>query len=79
MEEPANQFLGYLLHFCIQFAQFCYCYSLLQLVDDALDFSSTSEVMGKQTNADLSLGLATAPVLFAAQKVLRHYPLLLLL
>lgn len=36
-----------------------------QLVDDMLDFVSTSEAMGKPTSADLSLGLATAPVLFA--------------
>ena len=42
---------------------------LLQLIDDALDFISTSEALGKPAGADLSLGLATAPVLFAAQKV----------
>merc|ERR1719383_156883 len=36
-----------------------------QLVDDMLDFVSTSEAMGKPTSADLNLGLATAPVLFA--------------
>lgn len=40
-----------------------------QLVDDALDFISTSEILGKPAGADLSLGLATAPILFAAQKV----------
>jgi len=39
-----------------------------QLVDDALDFVSTSDVLGKPTGADLSLGLATAPILFAAEK-----------
>lgn len=39
-----------------------------QLVDDALDFISTSEILGKPAGADLSLGLATAPILFAAQK-----------
>lgn len=39
-----------------------------QLVDDALDFVSTSETMGKLTGVDLNLGLATAPVLFAAEK-----------
>jgi len=39
-----------------------------QLVDDALDFISTSEILGKPAGADLSLGLATAPILFAAEK-----------
>lgn len=39
-----------------------------QLIDDLLDFVSTSEVMGKPTAADLKLGLATAPVLFACEK-----------
>lgn len=40
-----------------------------QLVDDLLDFISSSEAMGKPTAADLKLGLATAPVLFACEKV----------
>lgn len=39
-----------------------------QLVDDLLDFVSSSETMGKPTAADLKLGLATAPVLFACEK-----------
>ncbi|CAH1774289.1 unnamed protein product [Owenia fusiformis] len=39
-----------------------------QLVDDLLDFTSCENVMGKPTAADLKLGLATAPVLFAAQQ-----------
>jgi len=39
-----------------------------QLVDDMLDFISTSEAMGKATGADLKLGLATAPVLYASLK-----------
>uniref|UniRef100_A0A0M3HT15 Decaprenyl-diphosphate synthase subunit 1 n=1 Tax=Ascaris lumbricoides TaxID=6252 RepID=A0A0M3HT15_ASCLU len=39
-----------------------------QLVDDLLDFVSTSAAMGKPTANDLKLGLATAPVLFAAQE-----------
>eukprot|EP00112_Aurelia_sp_Birch-Aquarium-sp1_P006605 Seg1725.4 transcript_id=Seg1725.4/GoldUCD/mRNA.D3Y31 product="Decaprenyl-diphosphate synthase subunit 1" protein_id=Seg1725.4/GoldUCD/D3Y31 len=38
-----------------------------QLVDDTLDFTSTPTELGKQVAADLSLGLATAPVLFAAE------------
>ncbi|KAI0220029.1 Decaprenyl-diphosphate synthase subunit 1 [Lamellibrachia satsuma] len=37
-----------------------------QLVDDLLDFTSNEALMGKPTAADLKLGLATAPVLFAA-------------
>lgn len=40
-----------------------------QLVDDLLDFVSSSETMGKPAAADLKLGLATAPVLFACEKV----------
>lgn len=40
-----------------------------QLVDDLLDFVSSSAMMGKPTAADLKLGLATAPVLFACEKV----------
>ena len=39
-----------------------------QLVDDALDFLSTTEALGKPVGADMSLGIATAPVLFAAEK-----------
>ncbi|XP_052803456.1 all trans-polyprenyl-diphosphate synthase PDSS1-like [Mya arenaria] len=39
-----------------------------QLIDDLLDFTSCDLVMGKPTAADLRLGLATAPVLFAAKK-----------
>ena len=41
-----------------------------QLVDDLLDFIATSAQLGKPVAADLRLGLATAPVLFAAQKVI---------
>jgi geranylgeranyl pyrophosphate synthase len=39
-----------------------------QLIDDLLDFISSTDLMGKLVAADLQLGLATAPVLFAAQK-----------
>lgn len=38
-----------------------------QLVDDVLDFVSTTSTAGKPTGADLKLGLATAPVLFASE------------
>jgi decaprenyl-diphosphate synthase subunit 1 len=37
-----------------------------QLVDDLLDFVSSADQLGKPAAADLELGLATAPVLFAA-------------
>ncbi len=37
-------------------------------MDDLLDFVSNETLMGKPTAADLKLGLATAPVLFAAQQ-----------
>ena len=41
-----------------------------QLVDDVLDFDGSSSTMGKAALADLNAGLATAPVLFAAE----HFP-----
>ena len=52
-----------------------YCYgkhvgSAFQLVDDILDFDGSSSTMGKASLADLNAGLATAPVLFAAE----HFP-----
>jgi len=39
-----------------------------QLVDDLLDFIVSADQLGKPAAADLKLGLATAPVLFAAEK-----------
>lgn len=39
-----------------------------QLVDDLLDFVSSADLLGKPAAADLHLGLATAPVLFATSK-----------
>lgn len=36
-----------------------------QLIDDILDYTQTSEQLGKPGMADLKLGLATAPILFA--------------
>ncbi|KAL3230624.1 Hexaprenyl pyrophosphate synthase, mitochondrial [Nakaseomyces bracarensis] len=36
-----------------------------QLVDDLLDFSVSAKELGKPAGADLKLGIATAPVLFA--------------
>ena len=39
-----------------------------QLVDALLDFTVSADQLGKPAAADLKLGLATAPVLFAAEK-----------
>ncbi|XP_054707446.1 all trans-polyprenyl-diphosphate synthase PDSS1-like [Uloborus diversus] len=48
-----------------------------QLIDDLLDFISSQSELGKPTAADLRLGLATAPVLFASQKYPELKPLIL--
>ncbi|XP_056105760.1 all trans-polyprenyl-diphosphate synthase PDSS1-like [Rhinichthys klamathensis goyatoka] len=40
-----------------------------QLVEDVLDFTSCANRLGKPSAADLKLGLATGPVLFACQQV----------
>jgi len=47
-----------------------------QLVDDLLDFIATSAQLGKPAAADLRLGIATAPVLFAARKFPELNPLI---
>ncbi|XP_032807418.1 all trans-polyprenyl-diphosphate synthase PDSS1 isoform X1 [Petromyzon marinus] len=39
-----------------------------QLIDDVLDFTACGNQLGKPAAADLKLGLATAPVLFACDK-----------
>ena len=39
-----------------------------QLVDDLLDFTVTEAELGKPAGADLKLGLATAPVIFALEQ-----------
>ncbi|XP_066483708.1 all trans-polyprenyl-diphosphate synthase PDSS1-like [Tiliqua scincoides] len=39
-----------------------------QLIDDVLDFTSCSDQLGKPASADLKLGIATSPVLFACQQ-----------
>lgn len=39
-----------------------------QLVDDMLDYTTSGEELGKPAGADLELGLATAPLLFAWRK-----------
>ena len=43
---------------------------VVQVVDDILDFIASDGEMGKPTAADLRLGLATAPVLFACEQVM---------
>ncbi|KAF9203008.1 coq1 putative hexaprenyl diphosphate synthase [Haplosporangium sp. Z 27] len=53
--------LGLAFQASIQFM----CGGPCELVDDMLDFTVSSEEFGKPTGADLKLGLATAPVLFA--------------
>lgn len=49
----------------------------MQFVDDILDFTSTSKIMGKPALNDLKSGLATAPVLFAAEEFPELSPLIL--
>ena len=38
-----------------------------QIIDDILDFTGASASLGKPAQADMELGLATAPILFAAE------------
>ncbi|KAK0422927.1 hypothetical protein QR680_007873 [Steinernema hermaphroditum] len=47
-----------------------------QLVDDLLDFVSNAAVLGKPAANDLKLGLATGPVLYAAQEYPELNPLI---
>ena len=37
----------------------------LQVIDDLLDFTGTSDTLGKPGLQDMALGLSTAPVLYA--------------
>jgi len=48
-----------------------------QLIDDWLDFVSSADQLGKPAGADLQLGLATAPVLFASKQFPRLKDLIL--
>lgn len=48
-----------------------------QLVDDMLDFISSQAETGKPATADLRLGLATAPVLFACEKFPELNPMIM--
>ena len=43
--------------------------ALPQVVDDVLDFTGSALALGKPALNDLKSGLATAPVLFAAEVV----------
>lgn len=47
-----------------------------QLVDDVLDVTGTDASLGKPAAVDLKLGLATAPVLFAAETYPQLIPLI---
>ena len=49
----------------------------VQFVDDMLDFTSSSSTLGKPALNDLKSGLATAPVLYAAQEFPELKPMIL--
>ncbi len=47
-----------------------------QVIDDVLDFTGSADVLGKPAMADMSLGLATAPILYAAEEKKELKPLI---
>lgn len=47
-----------------------------QIVDDILDFTGASASLGKPAQADMELGLATAPILFASKERKEIEPLI---
>ena len=47
-----------------------------QIVDDILDFTSASATLGKPAQADMELGLATAPILLASEQRREIRPLI---
>lgn len=47
-----------------------------QIVDDILDFTGASAQLGKPAQADMELGLSTAPILFASETVSDLRPLI---
>lgn len=49
----------------------------MQLVDDMLDYTASSSALGKPALHDLQSGLATAPVLYAAERHPELRPLIL--
>ena len=52
-------------------------YSTIHLITSIIDFKASSSQLGKRAAADLKLGLATAPVLFASSKFPELEPLIL--
>lgn len=48
-----------------------------QIVDDILDFTGASADLGKPAQADMQLGLATAPILFASEESKELRPLIM--
>lgn len=57
-KEIADKMYGYGNHFGLAF----------QIVDDILDFTSSSDVLGKPAGSDLKSGHLTAPVLYALEE-----------
>lgn len=57
-EEVAEHLYGYGRHFGLAF----------QIVDDILDFTSSTDTLGKPAGSDLKSGNLTAPVLFALEE-----------
>merc|ERR1712087_55279 len=47
-----------------------------QIQDDILDFTAAADILGKPALADMSLGLSTAPILYAAQEFPHLKPLI---
>jgi len=48
-----------------------------QIQDDILDFTAAESMLGKPALADMSLGLSTAPILYAAQEYMHLKPLIM--
>merc|ERR1712071_614413 len=48
-----------------------------QIQDDILDFTAAADILGKPALADMSLGLSTAPILYAAQEHMHLKPLIM--
>merc|ERR1712194_767599 len=47
-----------------------------QIQDDILDFTAAADILGKPALADMSLGLSTAPILYAAEEFPHLQPLI---
>merc|ERR1712238_156771 len=47
-----------------------------QIQDDILDFTAAADILGKPALADMSLGLSTAPILYAAEEFPHLKPLI---